>query len=100
VLLQMLPEPRPGLTKMGRFDNFLVAKHENEQTTSGNGQNAADQNQFCRHEEFLSRKLAHHLLSANQSSCFQGRRAYLAGYRLWIKIRFDTPIIHIPGMEK
>jgi hypothetical protein len=47
----------PSLTKMRRFDNFLAAKQNNEQTTSGNDQNAADQNQLCRHEEFLSRKL-------------------------------------------
>jgi hypothetical protein len=39
---------------MGRFDCLQAVKKEKAQTTSGSNQNAADHNQFRRHEEFLS----------------------------------------------
>jgi hypothetical protein len=47
----------PGLPKMRRFDGFHAAKQEKAQTTSGNNQHTADQNQFRGHEEFLSLNL-------------------------------------------
>jgi hypothetical protein len=36
------------------FGCLLAAKKNKDQTTSGHGQNTANQNQFRRHEEFLS----------------------------------------------
>jgi hypothetical protein len=39
------------------FDGFLAAKKKEHQTTRGDNQNTANQNQFRGHEEFLSQKL-------------------------------------------
>lgn len=49
--------PLTGLPKMRWFDRFCAAKQKKAQTTSGNNQHTADQNQFCRHEVLLSQNL-------------------------------------------
>ena len=43
-----------GLTKVRWFGFFVATKKKKDQATSGNDQDAADPNQFCRHKEFLS----------------------------------------------
>jgi hypothetical protein len=39
------------------FGCFPATKQKKDQTTGGNDQDAADQNQFRRHEDFLSQNL-------------------------------------------
>ena len=45
------------LTKIRWFGCFRAAKKNKDQTTSGDHQNAANQNQSGRHDKFLSSKL-------------------------------------------
>jgi hypothetical protein len=46
-------EYHSSLAKMGWVGWFQMAKKEKEQTTGGNDQDAADPNQFRRHEKYF-----------------------------------------------
>ena len=56
-LFETIVSQQPALAKMWWLGVFMAAQKNKKQTTSGNNKNAADHNQFCRHNQLPSRVL-------------------------------------------